>query len=84
MTVNKTIRESRFRSSRASLRLHPDLRAALDFLATSHSRTVSQLLEMVALDYARWALTAQFSDKGELLRREPFRFKSGREPKPFR
>jgi len=83
MAISKPV-ENRFRSSRVSLRLHPDLRAALDFLATEHHRTVSQLLEMAALDYVRWALTAQFSDKGELLRGERFRFRPGREPKPFR
>jgi hypothetical protein len=77
--------ESRIRTARASMRMHEDLRAAVDFMAKAERRTVSQWLEMTVLDRVTRALENRFNDDGSRPQREthyPLRFKRGNEPIP--
>jgi hypothetical protein len=67
--------ERQWRSARASLRMHNDLRDAVDFLAKSDRRTVSQLLEMLVIDRVRQLLTNEFTDDGCLVKPGEFRLK---------
>jgi hypothetical protein len=67
--------EVRYRTARAAFRMRPDLFEALEFLAGTERRTVSQYLEMVVLEHVRGRLRNGFdddgnrTDKGELVLR---------------
>lgn len=63
----KTVSESRWRTGRISLRVHADLKAALEFLAKDERRTLSQFLELVLLDHAAAALRNKFDADGALI-----------------
>lgn len=59
--------EKRWRGARISLRVHDDLKAALEFLAADDRRTVSQYLEIILLDHVRGKLKNRFADDGALV-----------------
>ena len=61
----------RFREDRASLRMHPDLKKALEFVADSERRTVSQVLELIVLDAMRDLLKEEFDRRGKLVKPPP-------------
>jgi predicted transcriptional regulator len=65
-----------WKSSRVSFRMGDDLRAALDFLASKDRRTVSQYLEIAAIDIVRSKLVNEFNDRGELLGSREFKLRS--------
>lgn len=67
--------EKRWRSARASLRMHDDLRDAVDFIAKSDRRTVSQIIERIVLDRVRELLVNQFDDDGVIVGSREFRLK---------
>jgi hypothetical protein len=66
--------ESRWRTGRISIRVHEDLKRALEFLASGDRRTLSQYLELIALEHVRQKLKNDFSNDGALEhgKREPF------------
>ena len=79
--------ESRIRTARASMRMHEDLRAAVDFMAKAERRTVSQWLEMTVLDRIMRSLENRFEADGSRPPREvhyPLKFRNGREPIPMK
>lgn len=80
--IKKQPSESRIRTARASMRMHEDLREAVDFMAKAERRTVSQWLEMTVLDRVTWALENRFNPDGSrhLGDNHPLRFKRGHEP----
>jgi len=61
----------RFREDRASLRMHPHLKAALSFLADEERRTISQILELVLLDFVKNTFKEEFDRRGQLVRGLP-------------
>jgi hypothetical protein len=67
--------ERRWRSARASLRMHDDLRDAIDFLAKSDRRTVSQYLEILVLAQVRKLLVNEFDDDGVVVGDREFKLK---------
>ena len=74
-TLAKPHSERRWRSARASLRMHDDLRAAIDFLARSDKRTVSQFLEIMVLAQVRKLLVNEFDDDGVIIGSREFKLK---------
>jgi predicted transcriptional regulator len=72
--------ERRWRTARASLRMHDDLRGAVDFLAKSSRRTVSQVLEMLVVEKVRDLMQNEFSDRGNLVQPGEFKLKNGNAP----
>jgi len=68
--------EKRWRSARASLRMHNDLRDAVDFLAKSDRRTVSQFIEMLVLDRVRQLLQNEFDCDGVIVGSREFQLKN--------
>ena len=74
--------ESRIRTGRASMRMHPHLRAAVSFLAKGDRRTVSQWLEMTVLLRMRYELENEFDDSGQLVKPgQEFVYKRNRDPR---
>lgn len=67
--------EKRWRSARASLRMHDDLRDAIDFLAKQDRRTVSQFLEILVLAQVRKLLVNEFDDDGVVVGDREFALK---------
>ena len=68
--------------ARASLRMHPDMRTALMFLAEADRRTLSQVLEFMILDHLRATFTNEFTDHGELVdRKRSLTFREGKDPR---
>lgn len=67
----ETRKPKRFRDARASLRLHPNLKAALDFLSDCERRTLSQYLEIVVLRHVQETLIEEFDRRGVLIRGMP-------------
>ncbi len=63
------------REARISLRLHTDLRAALEFLAEADRRKLSSYLEKVIADHAATMLTNQFKSDGSLDAKTPAPFR---------
>jgi hypothetical protein len=82
MIKKPRLSESRIRTGRASMRMHPHLRAAVDFLASAERRTVSQWLEMTVLQRVESELENKFEPNGclQLGQRGQFRYKLGHEP----
>jgi predicted transcriptional regulator len=62
----KTLSQSRWRAGRISIRVHDDLKRALEYLAEADRRTLSQYLELIALDHARAKLKNAFANDGSL------------------
>jgi hypothetical protein len=58
--------QSRWRTGRISIRVHEDLKQALEFLAATDRRTLSQYLEMIALDHVKAKLKNTFANDGSL------------------
>ena len=63
---NEAIPESRWRTARISMRVHPDLKDALDFLADAERRTLSQVVEWICLNHVRTRLRNRFENDGAL------------------
>jgi hypothetical protein len=63
--VKKPHSEERWKTGRISIRIHEDLRSALDFLAARDRRPLSNYVEMILLDAARERLANQIDDYGE-------------------
>jgi hypothetical protein len=64
--ATKESEESRWRARRLSMRTHGDLKRALEFLAKSDRRTVSQYCEIALVDHVRSLLKNSFDDDGSL------------------
>jgi predicted transcriptional regulator len=73
--------ESRQRNARASLRLHDDLRRALEFIASADRRTLSQSLEIMVIDHVRATLKNEFDSEGRLVKSGELEFRSGKDPR---
>jgi predicted transcriptional regulator len=67
--------ERQWRSARASLRMHDDLRSTLDFIAQSDRRTVSQVLERFVLDRVRDVMATTYDDDGVIIGNRELRLK---------
>jgi predicted transcriptional regulator len=67
--------ERQWRSARASLRMHDDLRTTLDFIAESDRRTVSQVLERFVLDRVRDVMATTYDDDGVIIGSRELRLK---------
>jgi len=63
--------QKRFREDRASLRMHPDVKRALEFLADHERRTISQILELMVLDHLKNLLREEFDRRGKLVKGLP-------------
>jgi predicted transcriptional regulator len=61
----KRDRESRWRTATVTLRLHPDLKAAIAFIADADNRTASNWIETEILSSVRRRLENEFSASGE-------------------
>ena len=73
--------EKRQRNARASLRMHDDLRAALEFIASADRRTLSQQLEIIVLEAVRETLANEFDNDGRLIKKGEFAFRPGKDPR---
>ena len=72
----------RQRTARASLRLHNDLRKALEFIADADRRTISQTLEMVVLEFVKNTLKNEFDAEGRQVKKDAeFEFRPGKDPR---
>jgi hypothetical protein len=72
----------RQRTARASLRLHNDLRLALEFIADADRRTISQTLEMVVLEFVKNTLKNEFDTEGRQVKKDTeFEFRPGKDPR---
>jgi hypothetical protein len=65
-TQTKAASQSRWRSDRISLRMHPDLKQALEFLAEADRRTLSQYIELICLDHVKVSLRNEFCADGSM------------------
>ena len=63
--VKKPHSEVRWKQGRISIRVHDDLRDALEFLAGKDHRPLSNYIEMVLLEAARDRLANPLDDYGE-------------------
>jgi hypothetical protein len=61
--------------------MHDDLRSALEFIAQADRRTISQYLELLLITHVRATLTNEFDDDGKLVKRTPFGFRPGQNPR---
>jgi hypothetical protein len=59
--------ESRWRTARLTIRLHPDLRDAAKFLAKQDNRTLANWVETEIISTARKRLENKFAATGERL-----------------
>jgi predicted transcriptional regulator len=74
--------EQRWRTARASFRMHEDLRDALEFVARADRRTISQIIEIMVVDYVRATLKNAFDDNGELVPPvKALEFRDGKDPR---
>jgi hypothetical protein len=65
MVKGKPHSEVRWRQGRIGLRIHTDLRDALEFLAAKDHRPLSNYVEMILLQAARERLANGIDDYGE-------------------
>jgi hypothetical protein len=65
--VKKLRPEDPYAAGRISLRVHPDLRSALDFLADADARPLSAFIELVLIIHARHRLANGINNSGERL-----------------
>ncbi len=70
--VKKPHSEVRWKQGRISIRVHDDLRDALEFLAGRDHRPLSNYIEMVLLQAARERLANGLDDYGERLDDRPW------------
>lgn len=66
----KTLSESRWRTGRISLRIHEDLKKALEFLAKDERRSLSQFIELTLLDHVNASLRNKFDADGSMVEKE--------------
>lgn len=62
----KTLSQSRWRTGRISLRIHEDLKKALEFLANDERRSLSQFIELTLIDHCNAVLRNKFDKDGAL------------------
>ena len=62
----KPLSESRWRTGRISLRIHSDLKRALEFLADDERRSLSQFIELTLIDHCNAVLRNKFDKDGAL------------------
>jgi hypothetical protein len=65
MVVKKTHSEVRWKQGRLSLRIHEDLREAIDYLATRDHRQITNYVELLLIRHAREQLSNEITDDGE-------------------
>lgn len=70
----KQLSQKRWRTERLSMRVHPDLKGALDFLASRDRRTLSQYVEHICIQHVRELLRNRFEDDGALAHGEAQHF----------
>jgi len=63
--VNKPHSENRWKQGRLSIRIHEDLREALDFVASTQHRPISNLVELVLADFIRAVMKNDYTADGE-------------------
>jgi hypothetical protein len=63
--VKKAHSEVRWKQGRLSLRIHEDLREAIDYLATREHRQITNFIEMLLIRHAREQLSNKLTDDGE-------------------
>jgi predicted transcriptional regulator len=63
---SKAPSQSRWRTGRVSIRVHSDLKEALEFLADTDRRTLSQYIELICLDHVKALLRNEFDNDGAL------------------
>jgi uncharacterized protein (DUF1778 family) len=67
MVVKKKHSEIRQKTGRLSIRIHEDLRSALDYLADAEHRPLSNYIETLLIQSARERLTNPISNDGKRL-----------------
>jgi predicted transcriptional regulator len=72
--ASNSLSEIRWRTERISMRLHGDLKRALEYLAEADRRTLSQYVEFICLEHVRKALRNDFDDDGTLATNEKKEF----------
>jgi len=70
--VKKPHSEVRWRQGRIGLRIHADLRAALQYLAKCENRPLSNYIETALIETARERLVNRISESGERLDDRPW------------
>jgi hypothetical protein len=65
MVVKKPHSEVRWKQGRLSLRIHEDLREAIDYLAGRDHRMLTNYIEMLLIRHAREVLSNKLTDDGE-------------------
>jgi hypothetical protein len=65
MAKNQKPSESRWKEGRLSIRIHEDLRSALEFLASKDHRALSNYVELSLVQIARERLANPIGDFGE-------------------
>lgn len=66
------------KEARLSLRVHEDLRLALEFLAANDRRKLSAYIEVALIDHAAALLANQFNADGSVDGGPPFRLRTPR------
>lgn len=74
----KTLSESRWRTGRISLRIHEDLKKALEFLAEDERRSLSQFIELTLLDHVNATLRNKFDKDGSLVEKGDLELRKSR------
>jgi hypothetical protein len=84
MVVKKPKSEVRWRVGRIGVRMHKDLRSALEFLASEENRPLSNYVETLLLEGVRERLVNPLSAHGERLDDRPWRRRIDDEVIPHR
>lgn len=69
---SSTPSESRWKLGRVSIRVHGDLRSALEFLASKDHRALSNYVELALVQHVRERLANQIGDFGDRLDDRPW------------
>jgi hypothetical protein len=76
--VKKSKAEDPYAAGRISLRVHPDLRSALDFLCEADARPLSAYIELALILHARSRLLNGITNAGERVDKGmPWRLRKG-------
>jgi predicted transcriptional regulator len=67
--------ESRWRTATVTIRLHPELKRAIKFIADHDNRTASNWIETEIISAVRRRLENQFAASGEQIDHEPLRLR---------
>ncbi len=90
--VKKPHSEKRWKTGRISIRVHDDLRSALEFLAERDHRALSNYVEMMLVSAVRERIANELSEFGERMDDRPWASRvdvelmraHARQPAPFR